>query len=179
MVTVPGVSHVDTIHSSFCPSTRSCLQDLLLADLSRQWRSQALSFRQAKIGVGRESSAVQRTCSSQTILRERGKIAAMSGSMNSVPRMHGTDELSETRNLSKTYTSGVNTHMYGMLRHEAIVVGISNARKRGQLFGVSHPNRRENTSSHYVHPGARVKYRAAALHDAHARAKCGGDLVVP
>ena len=46
-------------------------------------------------------------------------------------------------------------------------------------FGVSHPVRRENTSSHYVHPGARVKYRAAAPHHTHARAKRGGDLVVP
>jgi len=69
--------------------------------------------------------------------------------------------------------------MYGILRHETIVVGISDVRERGQLFGVSHPVRRESTSSHYVHPGARVKYKAAAPHHAQARAKRGGDLVVP
>jgi len=123
---------------------------------------------------------VQRTCSCQTILRKRGKIASMFCSMNSVPRMHGTDKLSETRNRSKmTYTSGVYIQMYSMLRHETIVVFISDARKRGQFLGVSHPVRRENTRSHYVHPGARVKYRTAAPHHTHAQAKRGGDLLVP
>jgi len=36
MVTVPGVSYVAMIHSSWCPSTRTCLQSLTLAGLSFQ-----------------------------------------------------------------------------------------------------------------------------------------------
>jgi len=47
--------------------TRTCLQARTRAGLSCQWRSHALSLRQAKIGVGRGSSSVQRTCSCQTI----------------------------------------------------------------------------------------------------------------
>jgi len=85
MVTIPGVSHVAMIHFSWCLLTRTCLQARTLAGLSFQWRSQALSFRQAKIGVRRGSSYVQRTCSCQTILRKRGKIASMFCSMRSVP----------------------------------------------------------------------------------------------
>jgi len=99
--TMPGVSHVAMIPSSWCPSTRACLQARTLAGLSCQWRSQALSFRKAKIAVARGSSAVQRTCSRQTILRKRGKMAFMFCSMNSVQTMRGTDELSETRPQSK------------------------------------------------------------------------------
>jgi len=110
MVTIPGVSHVAMINSSCCPSTRTCLQALTLAGLSFQWRSRALSLRQAKIGVGRGSSSLQRTCSCQTILRKRGKIASMFCSMNWVPRMHGTDKLSETRNRSNRRTSPVSTY---------------------------------------------------------------------
>jgi len=53
---------------------------------------------------------VQRTCSCQTIFRKRGKIASMFCSMNSVPRMHGTDELSETRNRSNRRTPLVSTY---------------------------------------------------------------------
>jgi len=110
MVTIPGVSHVAMMHSSWCPLTRTYLQARTLAGLSCQWRSQALSFRHAKIGVGRGSSAVQRTCSCLTILRERGRIASMFCSMNSVPRMHGTDKLSESRNRSSRRTPGVSTY---------------------------------------------------------------------
>jgi len=62
MGTIPGVSHVAMIHSSWCPLKRTCSKAGTLAGLSFQWRSQALSFRQAKIGVGRGSSSVQRTC---------------------------------------------------------------------------------------------------------------------
>jgi len=81
--------------------------------------------------------------------------------------------------VKETYTSGVCIQMYGILRHETVVVRISDTRKRGQPLGVSHPVRRENTCSHYVHPGARVQDRAAAPHHTHARAKRDGDLVVP
>jgi len=81
--------------------------------------------------------------------------------------------------VKQTYTTSVFIQMYGILRHKTVDVCISDSRKCGQLLGVSHPVRRENTSSHYVHPGARVKYRAAAPQHTHARAKRGGDLVVP
>jgi len=64
--------------------------------------------------------------------------------------------------VKQTYTAGVYLQMYGIIHHETVVVCISDANKRGQLLSVSHPVRRENTSSHYVQPGARVKYRAAA-----------------
>jgi len=77
MVTIPGVPQVAMIHSSCGPSTRTCLQAPTLAGLSYQRRSKALSLRQAKIGVGRDSSSVQRTCFCQTILRKRGIIASM------------------------------------------------------------------------------------------------------
>jgi len=53
---------------------------------------------------------VQRTCSCQTIFRKRGKIASMFCSMNSVPRMRGTDKLSETMNRSNRRTPPVSTH---------------------------------------------------------------------
>jgi len=53
---------------------------------------------------------VQRTCSCQTILRRRGNIASILCSMNSVPRMHGTDTLSETRKRSKMRIPPVSTN---------------------------------------------------------------------
>jgi len=49
-------------------------------------------------------------CSYQTIFRKRGKIASMFCSMNSVPKMHGTDKLSETRNRSNRRTPRVSTY---------------------------------------------------------------------
>jgi len=110
IVTMPGVSQVAMMHSSLCPLTRTCLQARTRAGLSCQWRSHALSLRQAKIGVRRGSSSVQRTSSCQTILRKRGKMRSMFCSMNSVPRMHGTEKLSETRNRSRRRTPPVSTY---------------------------------------------------------------------
>jgi len=55
---------------------------------------------------------VQRTCSCQTILRKRSKISSMFCSMNSMPRMHGTDKLSETRNRSNRRTPPLSTYRF-------------------------------------------------------------------
>ena len=54
---------------------------------------------------------MQRTCSCQTIFRKCGKMPSMLRSMNSVPRIHGTDKLSETRKRSKMRTPPVSTYM--------------------------------------------------------------------
>ena len=69
------------------------------------------------------------TCSCQKILRKRGKMASMLRSMNSVPRMHGSDKLSEKRKRSKMRTPWcVNIHVYGVLGEEAIVCCVSDTR---------------------------------------------------
>jgi len=54
-------------------------------------------------------------------------------------------------------------------------------RKQPQMRGIgsNEAASRIDTSSHYVHPGARVKQRAAAPHHKHARAERGGDLEMP
>ena len=98
------------IHSSLCPLTRTCLQARTRAGLSFQWRSHALSLRQAKIGIGRGCSSVHRTCSCQTILHKRGRMPSVFCSMNSVPRMHGADKLSATSNRSNRRTPSVSTY---------------------------------------------------------------------
>jgi len=51
MVTIPGVSHVAMIHSSWCPLTRTCLRARTHAGSPCQWRSQALSLRQDKMAL--------------------------------------------------------------------------------------------------------------------------------
>jgi len=53
---------------------------------------------------------VQRTYSCQKILRKRGKMPSMFCSMNSVPRMHGTEKLSETRKRSNRRTPPVSSY---------------------------------------------------------------------